>query len=67
MLDTEAKVVEEYHLSVVEKDSFKVVIVKFKCADGSVASFEFHPAYGHSFSDEMCITSIRAMAKTSPE
>ncbi len=67
MSDTEAKVVDEYHLSIAEKDSFKVVIVKFKCSDGSVASFEFHPAYGHSLSDELCTTSIRAMAKSVPE
>ena len=63
MTETPAKVVDEYHLSIVEKDSFKVLIIKFKCEDGSIASFEFQPIFAHKFSDETCIAAIRAIAK----
>lgn len=63
MSDNEAKIVDEYHLSIVEKDSFKVVIIKFKCSDDSIHSYEFQPVFAHKFSDETCIAAIRAIAK----
>lgn len=63
MSESEPKIVDEYHLSIVAKDSFKVVIVKFKCSDDTVASYEFAPSFAHRFSDETCIASVRALAK----
>jgi len=63
MSETEAQLVDEYHLSIVEKDSFKVVHLKFKCENGKILTFEFPPVYAHRLSDELCTTSIRAIAK----
>ena len=62
-IESATKVVDEYHISITEKDSFKAVVVKFKCSDGTVANFEFLPLFAHRFSDETCIAAIRALAK----
>ena len=58
-----AKVVDEYTISMADNDGFKSLVVQFKTDDGSVERYEFPPLYAHKFADELTMASIRASAK----
>ena len=53
--------VDEYVLSVEERDGFQLVQMKMKTDDGRVSTFELEPTYGHVLSDELCTTAAHAM------
>jgi hypothetical protein len=56
--------VDQYDVTVVERDGFKFVQVRLLLDDGrATAPFEFVPAFAHALSDELCKASAHAAAK----
>jgi len=53
--------VDEYVLSVEEREGFPLVHMRVKTEDGAICTFELEPAFGHVLSDELCTTAAHAM------
>ena len=57
---TAARRVDEYSLSVEERDGFHFVQLKFQ-TDAGRSTFELDPVYSHVLSDELLTTSTQAL------
>lgn len=56
--------VDQYDVTIVERDGFKFVHVRLLLDDGrATAPFEFVPAFAHALSDELCKASAHAAQK----
>lgn len=59
----EPKIVDEYQIRVAQRDGFTNLNLSLKTSDGTVAIYEFPPAFAHRLSDELVRASARAAAK----
>ncbi len=53
--------VDEYVLSVEEREGFRFVQMKIKTDDAQICTFELEAPYAHVLSDELCTTAAHAM------